>query len=91
MGQVATPDGTEAVELKWVSPLEFIKEKRELMMFPTIMNLKLLAEAKTVDEAFRKAAARKIITVEPKIIDGKRVIDPAAGYGEVDQDKIHLG
>lgn len=91
MGQVATPDGTEVVDLKWVNPLGFIEENRENMMFPTIMNLKLLAEAKTVDEAFEKAVARKIITVEPKIIDGKRVIDPAAGYGEVDQDKIHLG
>lgn len=89
--QTATPDGHEAVDLKWVSPIEFIIENRELMMFPTIMNLKLLAEVTTVDEAFKHARKRKIMTVEPQIIDGKRVIDPAAGYGEVDQDRIHTG
>lgn len=91
MGQVATPDGVEAVDLKWVSPLEFIEQQRENMMFPTIMNLKLLAEASNVEDAFEQSIKRKIITVEPEIIDGKRVIDPAAGYGEVDQDRIHLG
>lgn len=90
-GQEATPDGREAVDLKWVKPIEFIEEATEEMMFPTIMNLKLLAQAGTVDEAFEQARERKIVTVEPKIIDGKRVIDPAAGYGEVDQDNIHMG
>lgn len=90
-GQIATADGHEAVGLKWVKPLEFIDEFRELMMFPTIMNLKLLGQANTVTEVFEQAKMRKVMTVEPKIIDGKRVIDPAAGYGEVDQDKIHTG
>lgn len=89
--QTATPDGHEAVDLKWIKPIDFIDEFREKMMFPTIMNLKLLAEARNVEDAFEQAKARKIMTVEPTIIDGKRVIDPAAGYGEVDQDKIHLG
>jgi len=89
--QAATPDGHEAVDLKWVEPIDFINEYRESMMFPTIMNLKLLTQASNVEDAFKQAKARKIMTVEPTIIDGKRVIDPAAGYGEVDQDKIHLG
>lgn len=89
--QAATPDGHEAVDLKWVKPIDFINEYRESMMFPTIMNLKLLSQASNVEDAFKQAKARKIMTVEPTIIDGKRVIDPAAGYGEVDQDKIHLG
>lgn len=90
-GQVATPDGREAVDLKWVKPFEFIEKSREEMMFPTIMNLKLLSQAGNVEEAFEQARARKIMTVEPKIIDGKRIIDPAAGYGEIDQDRIHMG
>ncbi|MCC3860881.1 NUDIX hydrolase [Pseudemcibacter aquimaris] len=90
-GQVATPDGREAVDLKWVKPLEFIEEAREDMMFPTIMNLKLLSQAGNMDEAFEQSRVRKIVTVEPKIIDGKRVIDPNAGYDEVDQDGIHIG
>ena len=89
--QIATPDGHEAVDLKWVKPIDFIREFRELMMFPTIINLKLLGEADTVMQAFEQAKSRKIITIEPKIIDGKRVISPASGYDEIDQDKIHKG
>jgi hypothetical protein len=42
-------------------------------------------------QAFEQAQSRKIITIEPKIIDGKRVISPASGYDEIDQDKIHKG
>lgn len=89
--QTATPDGYEAVELKWVKPFDFIEEFRDLMMFPTIMNLKLLGAASSVMQAFEQAKSRKIVTVEPKIIDGKRIIEPDAGYGEIDQDKIHSG
>jgi len=91
LGQVAREDGREAVSIKWVKPLEFIDNFREEMMFPTIMNLKLLAQAFNVAEAFEQTRARKIITVEPKLLNGLRVIDPAAGYGEVDQDNIHQG
>ncbi|MDG1859073.1 MAG: hypothetical protein P8I94_08220, partial [Emcibacteraceae bacterium] len=77
--------------VKWVKPIEFIDEFREELMFPTIMNLKLLAQASNVSEAFEQTHARKIITVEPKLVNGIRVIDPAAGYDEVDQDNIHQG
>ncbi len=91
VGQIARPDQKEVVEVVWTEPLDFIDKNRENMMFPTIMNLKLLAQANTVEDAMAHAKARKIITVEPKLVDGKRVIDPAAGYGEIDQDKIHPG
>ena len=90
-GQDAFPDYSEIVEVKWVEPLEFIGEFKEELMFPTLMNLKLLGEASTVQQAMSHAEARKIITVEPKIVDGLRVIDPASGYGEVDQNNIHSG
>lgn len=89
--QQAVPDYKEVVEAIWVEPIDFIDKNRENMMFPTIMNLKLLAKSSTVDEAIVCAKERKIITVEPTLVDGKRVIDPAAGYGEIDQDKIHPG
>lgn len=89
--QEAVPDQEEVVEALWVEPLDFIDKNRKNMMFPTIMNLKLLAQTRTVSEAVKFAKKRKIITVEPKLIDGKRVIDPEAGYGEIDQDKIHPG
>ena len=90
-GQVATPDLSEVVEAKWVEPIDFINKIKVHMMFPTIMNLKLLGQANSVEQAMSMARARKIISVEPKIIDGKRVIDPAAGYGEIDQGNIHPG
>lgn len=90
-GQEATPDYGEVVEAIWVKPLDFIDEFREDMMFPTLMNLKLLGEADTTDEAIERAKVRKLVTVEPKLVDGIRIIDPAAGYGEIDQGNIHQG
>lgn len=90
-GQQASPDFQETVDVVWGEPIDFIDKYRSDLMFPTMMNLKLLAEAGTVDEAITQARARKIITVEPTIEDGIRTIDPAAGYGEIDQGKIHQG
>ncbi len=89
--QIAVPDDHEIVDIKWAEPLDFIRENKEILMFPTIMNLKLLGQANSVDEAVDFAKRRKIMTVEPKIVGGKRVIDPAAGYGEIDQENIHPG
>lgn len=89
--QEAIPDQNEVVEAVWVEPLEFIEKNHEKMMFPTIMNLKLLSQAHSVAEAMAITKTRKIITVEPKIINGKRFIDPNAGYGEIDQTNIHPG
>jgi 8-oxo-dGTP pyrophosphatase MutT (NUDIX family) len=89
--QHASPDGQETIDAIWVEPLDFIEKCRGEIMFPTLMNLKLLAEARTVEEAMNQARARKIITVEPRIEDGIRTIDPAAGYGEADQGNSHQG
>ena len=60
-------------------------------LMSTLMNLKLLAEATNVEEAIKYARTRKTIIIEPKIKNGIRIIDPAAGYGEVNQEKIHQG
>ena len=89
--QKAVPDNHEIVEAVWVEPADFIEKNREHMMFPTIMNLKLLSQASSVDEAMEQARNRKIIPVEPRLVDGIRVIDPSAGYGEIDQGNIHPG
>ncbi len=89
--QEAIPDQNEVVEAIWAEPIVFIENNYNKMMFPTIMNLKLLSQARSVEEAIALAKARKIVTVEPKIINGKRVIDPNAGYGEIDQTNIHPG
>lgn len=90
-GQQAIPDFREIVEAIWVKPLDFIEDFKENLMFPTLMNLKLLSQAGSVKEALSQASARKIITIEPKIIDGKKHIDPEAGYGEIDQNGLYDG
>ncbi len=89
--QQASPDHGEVVEAIWGKPLEFIEEFRSNMMFPTIMNLQMIGQSLSVKDAFEQAQARKIITVEPQLIDDKRYIDPLAGYGEIDQGNIHQG
>lgn len=90
-GQEAIPDFREIVEAIWVKPIDFIEEFKESLMFPTLMNLKLLGQSGSVKEALIQATARKIITIEPKIMDGKKHIDPDAGYGEIDQDGLYDG
>ncbi len=90
-GQYALPDRHEVTEAIWVEPTDFIDKNINKMMFPTLMNLKLLAESANVDEAMNRAQLRKIITIEPKIKNGIRTIDPRAGYGEVNQEIIHQG
>ena len=89
--QYAIPDGHEVIESTWVEPIDFINKNIDKMMFPTLMNLKLLADATNVEEAIKYARTRKTIIIEPKIKNGIRIIDPAAGYGEVNQEKIHQG
>ena len=91
INQSATPDQQEIVDAVWVKPIDFIEKFKETMMYPTLMNLKLLGRSRSVEEAITHARNRKIVTVEPKIINGVRVVDPAAGYEEIDQNYIHQG
>jgi hypothetical protein len=57
------------------------------VIFPTRMNLKLLGEAESAEDAMARARAREVVTVLPQITerDGERVlvIPPDAGYGAV--------
>jgi 8-oxo-dGTP pyrophosphatase MutT (NUDIX family) len=91
INQIAVPDNNEIVETVWAEPLGFIEKNHKKMIFPTIMNLNLLSQARSVEEAMEITRARKIVTVEPEIVNGKRIIDPNAGYGEIDQTNIHPG
>ena len=54
-------------------------------MFPTRLNLQLLAKSATAAEAEQATRARRVVTVEPQVgerEDGKVLIIPAeAGYG----------
>lgn len=90
--QLALCDGAETVDAEWIQPAEALRLGEigeRTVIFPTRMNLKLLAEAASADDAARRAAARELVTVEPKVAvrNGERVLVlPAnAGYGDVEE------
>lgn len=86
--QVARHDGREAVDHVWLDPLEVL-ERRERgearLMFPTRLNLAQLARSKNAAEAEAASRARKVVTVEPQVIEreGRKYLKiPAeADYG----------
>ena len=57
------------------------------MIFPTRMNLQLLAEASSAEDAVTRAGLRTLVTVQPQIeqrANGRvLVLPPDAGYGAV--------
>ncbi len=89
--QVEACDGGEAVEAVWLAPDQALAEGRSgkwQIVFPTRLNIEMLAETKSVDAAIAASHARKIVTVLPKTVvkDGKRLlsIPEDAGYQTVD-------
>jgi 8-oxo-dGTP pyrophosphatase MutT (NUDIX family) len=93
--QVAACDGRETVDAEWISPAEAVRlaaTGERTIIFPTLMNLKLLAEAADAEGCLTRARERRLVTVLPQVEmrDGERflVIPPDAGYGEVAQ---HMG
>jgi hypothetical protein len=96
--QLAICDGWETVDAEWIAPAEALRlaeAGERKVIFPTRMNLQLLAESTSAAEALERAAARRLVTVEPKIT--KRpggsvlVIPPDAGYGAVEEPVATLG
>lgn len=88
--QVAVCDGREAVDAEWIAPSEAITlaaNKQRTIIFPTLMNLKLLAEAQSAADCIARAEQRPLVPVLPKVEqrDGAPflVIPPDAGYGDV--------
>lgn len=88
--QLALCDGWETVDAEWVAParaLSLAEAGERKVIFPTRMNLKLLAEASCTSDAVERARARALVTVEPRLVDGPDgrmlVLPPDAGYGEV--------
>ena len=86
--QVAACDGREAVDACWIAPgdaLDDAREGRRKIIFPTRLNVELLAQSATASEALAASKSRRIVTVEPVIVreDGGMVLTiPAeAGYG----------
>jgi len=88
--QLAICDGYETVDAEWIAPGEAVRladvgERK--IIFPTRMNLQLLAEAADAAQALTAARARTQVIVEPKVEvrDGERylVLPEDAGYGRV--------
>ena len=90
--QLAACDGRETVDAEWIAPAEALRLAQageRKVIFPTRMNLKLLAEANGAADAVTRAAARTLVTVQPQILerDSGRVLalPPDAGYGVVEE------
>lgn len=84
--QEPTADGVEAVAIRWVRPDEVAELTSEMLLLPTLMNLKRLGEHGTVDEVLAAAPSFPRVPVQPTIgfaDDGAPVVRiPAeAGYG----------
>lgn len=88
--QVAACDGHETVDAEWIAPQQVLRlaERGErTVIFPTRMNVQLLAEASDASDCMRRAEERPLVTVLPRLEerDGQRVlvIPDNAGYGAV--------
>jgi 8-oxo-dGTP pyrophosphatase MutT (NUDIX family) len=88
--QIASHDGHEAVDAEWVTPREALRlaeSGERTIIFPTRMNLQLLAEADSAADAIARAGSRSLVPVLPEVIerDGQRLLTiPAdAGYGTI--------
>ncbi len=88
--QLALCDGWETVDAEWIAPAEAVRlgeAGERKIIFPTRMNLQLLAEATSASDAVSRARSRRLVTVEPKVVDTAMgrvlAIPPDAGYGEV--------
>jgi 8-oxo-dGTP pyrophosphatase MutT (NUDIX family) len=88
--QLAACDGRETVDAEWIQPKEVLRlaaAGERKVIFPTRMNVQLLAEAESAADCVARARSRELVTVLPEITerDGRRVLvlPPHAGYGDV--------
>lgn len=88
--QLAACDGRETVDAEWIAPSEVLRlaaAGERKVIFPTRMNLQLLAEAAHAEDAVARAAARTLVTVQPDVQRRPEgpvlVLPPDAGYGPV--------
>jgi 8-oxo-dGTP pyrophosphatase MutT (NUDIX family) len=90
--QLAACDGRETVDAEWIAPSEVLRlasAGERKVIFPTRMNVQLLAEATSAEDCLARARARTLVTVLPQIQarDSGRVLvlPPDAGYGVVEE------
>lgn len=96
--QLAICDGWETVDAEWIPPLEALRladAGQRTVIFPTRMNLQLLAEATSAADAIARAEARRLVTVLPKVEKretGRFLVIPSdAGYGEIAEPMERIG
>jgi 8-oxo-dGTP pyrophosphatase MutT (NUDIX family) len=90
--QLAACDGRETVDAEWVEPTEVLRLAQtgeRKVIFPTRMNLQLLAEAANAGDVVARAKARPLVTVLPQLQERPSgrvlVLPPDAGYGVVEE------
>jgi 8-oxo-dGTP pyrophosphatase MutT (NUDIX family) len=90
--QLAACDGRETVDAEWIAPNEVLRMAgagERKVIFPTRMNLQLLAEAESAHDAVQRALARPLVTVQPQVEQRPSgrvlVLPPDAGYGVVEE------
>ena len=90
--QLAVCDGRETVDACWYAPHEALRagaEGARKLVFPTRMNLQLLAKADSAAAALAQAQGRPLVTVQPEIRDGpdgrRLVLPESAGYGAISE------
>jgi len=90
--QLAACDGRETVDAEWIAPAEALRlaaAGERKVIFPTRMNLALLAEATGAADAVARAEGRTLVTVQPQIQSRPSgrvlVLPPDAGYGVVEE------
>lgn len=93
--QVAACDGYETVDAQWIAPDEALRLQEageRTIIFPTRLNLKLLAASTSTAEALASAASREIRPIEPTVTqqDGQHVVSIPAdvGYGSVAPERM---
>src|SRR3954466_11769956 len=85
----ATPDGNECTDARWIRPRDALAagDRDELLLvFPTIKHLEQLGEFDSVATALDGARARRVMPVEPRVLEEggvARVVLPGEpGYEE---------
>jgi len=89
---VAVSDGRETISAEWLRPAEALAlgaRRERNVLFPTRLNLELLAQSASVQEAVAASRARRIVTVSPKVErrpEGMFLTVPHdAGYGAAEE------
>lgn len=93
--QVAACDGCETVDAEWVPPAEALRlgeAGERTIIFPTRLNLRLLAASTSITEALASAASRMVETIMPTMtrIEGHSImsIPETAAYGLVPPQRL---